>query len=123
MARIDALLLLERDGEALATLDTLSLGNTGRDQELRIIRGELRAKLDCGGAIFDFNRILSGGASRELMERALYGRAVCWSRRGRDDEARRDADQYLSTFPNGRFTAEARVLGGAAFTSGARSAH
>ena len=114
-ARVDALLVLGRQGEALVALNALTLQGSGREQELRVIRGELGAASDCGRAIADFDQILSTAASSDLAERALYGRAVCRSRLGRQDEATRDAERYLEKFPGGRFRREAQrlIAGGA----------
>jgi outer membrane protein assembly factor BamD (BamD/ComL family) len=109
-ARVDALLMLGRESEALVALNALALEGSGREQELRVIRGELGAESDCGRAVVDFDQILSSTASSDLHERALYGRAVCRSRQGRADEARRDAERYLETFPHGRFANEAQRL-------------
>jgi tetratricopeptide (TPR) repeat protein len=110
-ARVDALLMLGREREALVALNALPLDGGGRDQELRVIRGELGAASDCARAILDFDQVLSTTASSsDLAERALYGRAVCRSRQGQKDEARRDAERYVERFPRGRFTREAQWL-------------
>jgi len=108
--RIDALLMLGRQDEALAALSALSLDGGGREQELRVIRGELRATSDCARALADFDRVRSPAASPELVERALFGSAVCLSRQGRHVEARHEAEGYLRRFPHGRFAREARRL-------------
>lgn len=109
-ARIDALLLLERRDEALRSLDAASLEPLGRSQELLVIRGELRGRTDCATAIADFDLALSRSAPSSLVERALYGRAICAARLGRDDAARTDARAYLARYPSGRFAAGARRL-------------
>jgi hypothetical protein len=110
-ARVDALLMLGHEPEALVALNALPLDGGGRDQELRVIRGELGAASDCARAILDFDQVLATTASSsDLAERALYGRAVCRSRQGQKDEARRDAARYIERFPRGRFTREAHWL-------------
>ncbi len=107
-ARIDALLMLGRDGDALAVLRELTLQPQGRDQELRVIRGELAAKKSCASAVPDFDRILEEAAPRALAERALHGRASCLERLGDGAAATRDLREYLQRFPDGRFAAETR---------------
>jgi hypothetical protein len=108
VARVDALLMLGRDHDALAMLQTLRLQPQGRDQELRVIRGELTASTSCSHAVADFDRVLAQGAPIGLTERALYGRAVCRTRLGDASGASRDLAEYLDRFPSGRFAAEAR---------------
>lgn len=104
MARADALLGLGRDAQALSVLDGLALGAGARERELRLIRAELRARTDCGPAIADFDAVLAAGSPAALIERALYGRAVCRARGG--DSA--PLHEYLRRYPHGRFAAEAR---------------
>ena len=107
-AHIDALLLLGRNDEALAELGALTLQPVGRDQELRLIRGELAAATDCKRAFVDFDRILNEQATAAVVERALHGRAACRRRTGDETGATRDLTEYLRRFPAGRFAAEAR---------------
>jgi hypothetical protein len=107
-ARIDALLMLGRDGEVLAVLRELTLQPQGRDQELQVIRGELAAKASCASAVSDFDRVLAEAATRALAERALHGRASCLERLGDGAAATRDLREYLRRFPDGRFAAETR---------------
>jgi hypothetical protein len=108
VARADALLILGRDRDALDVLQALHLQSQGRDQELRVIRGELSAATDCPHAVADFDRLLSETAPVTLIERALFGRAVCRARQGDTAGSARDLGEYLQRFPAGRFTAEAR---------------
>lgn len=112
-ARIDALLLLGRKDEARSALDHLDLEPVGRGQELLLIRGELRAHDDCAEAIADFDRVIDRTASAALVERALFGRAVCHRQEGQGSAARADALAYLDRFPAGRFAGAARRLAAA----------
>jgi TolA-binding protein len=107
VARVDALLLLGRQGEALAILERLPLAHIGRGGELRLQRAELRAKSDCGLALADFDVLVRQALASPLAERALYGRAVCEARVG-DSQAQRDFLDYISRFPEGRFADQAR---------------
>jgi hypothetical protein len=107
-ARIDALLLLGRDDDALAELRRMPLQAQGRDLELRLIRGELAAATDCARAIADFDRVLAERSRDAFAERALHGRAACRARAGDPAGAKHDLAEYLRRYPSGRFAAEAR---------------
>jgi len=107
VARIDALLLLERRAEARALLDDLPFGQVGRGGELRLLRAELWAASDCRRALSDFDALLRLPLAAPLAERALYGRAGCELRLGERAQAERDLNQYLAQFPTGRFRAQA----------------
>ncbi|HVU49406.1 MAG TPA: hypothetical protein VHL80_01905, partial [Polyangia bacterium] len=76
--------------------------------ELRVIRGELAARASCSAAVADFDRALAASPPPALAERALHGRAACLVRLGEPAAARRDLEEYLRRFPEGRFAAEAR---------------
>jgi tetratricopeptide (TPR) repeat protein len=108
--RVDALLLLGHEAEALAVLRRLSLEPRGRDQELRVIRAELLAATSCHEAVTDFDRVLAESPPPALAERALHGRAACLTQTGDAAGAARDLREYLRRFPDGRFAAEARRL-------------
>ena len=81
-ARIDALLMLDRSDEALRALEALPLDAHRRSTELQLIRGEFRARTDCGRAEADFDAVLARVRTAGLEERALYGRAACRTARG-----------------------------------------
>jgi hypothetical protein len=81
-ARVDALLMLGRNADALALLRTLALGTRGRDQELRVVRGELDAESSCARAVADFDAVLAAAPPPALAERARRGRATCLARLG-----------------------------------------
>ena len=100
-ARIDALLLLGRNDEALAELGALTLQPVGRDQELRLIRGELAAATDCKRAVVDSNRILNEQATAAVVERALHGRAACLPSYGGRDRRHPQSDRLPASLPRG----------------------
>jgi predicted Zn-dependent protease len=108
VARVDALLLLGRQGEALQILEQLPFAQVGRGAELRLVRAELRALSNCGRAVSDFDALVSQPLGPALLERALYGRAACELRLADERQALRDFTQYLARFPQGRFAARAR---------------
>ena len=108
VARVDALLALNRQSEALAILNQLPLAHIGRGGELRLLRAELRAKDDCGLALADFDVLVKHTLSPALAERALYGRAACEVRVGDSRNAQRDFRDYLTRFPQGRFADRAQ---------------
>jgi hypothetical protein len=78
--RVEVLLALDRDGEALALLERLPLSGTPRGDELRVTRGELRAAHDCAAALADFERVLRESPSAAVAERARRGRDLCTGR-------------------------------------------
>lgn len=102
-ARVDALFLTGARDEARRRLDAMALETRGRDLELLVVRGELRAPRDCVAAERDFSRALAATAPASLVERALHGRALCRATRGDQDGAARDRAEYARRFPLGRF--------------------
>ncbi len=109
VARIDALLLLGRRGEALDQLARLPLSRVGRRTELQLLRAELHAERSCQKALPDFDAVLAASAPAPLTERALYGRATCRLRLGDSPGARMDLQRYLARFPDGRFATQVRA--------------
>lgn len=109
--RIEALLQLGRHVQALALLDAQFLSATGVGREMLVARAELRA--DRGrraSALHDFDLLLRAEAPADFVtERALYGRAVCRGKAGNWEEARKDFERYLATFPDGKFADKARA--------------
>lgn len=108
--RIETLLQLGRNGQALALLDAQTLSTRGVAGEMLVARAELRA--DQGrysAALRDFDQLLSGrGQTDSVAERARYGRATSRAKSGDWDGARADFQQYLREFPQGRFAERAR---------------
>ena len=109
--RIEALLRLGRNPQALVLLEAQPLSATGVGREMLVARAELRA--DRGRysvALADFDRLLSAEAKTDTVaERALYGRAVCRTKGGDWEGARRDFENYLADFPRGRFIDRVRA--------------
>ncbi len=101
---------LGNEAAALALLERIPLEHVGRGLELRLLRGELRARHDCRTAILDFDRVLGAHPSRSLDERALYGRATCRRSVGELAGASADFGAYLARYPDGRFAATVRGL-------------
>jgi hypothetical protein len=108
VARLDALLALGRDTEAFGLLERLPIDRLGRGAELRVLRGELRARRDPGKALLDFDRALATELAPELEERALFGRAASRLRVGDETGGRADLGAYLERYPTGRFAHEAK---------------
>jgi hypothetical protein len=112
VARVDALLRLGREADALDLLDgAADKGFEGypRPGQLRVLRGELLARLGrCGEAIPIFTSALADPQAGQSAERALYGRAHCRATLGEMDGSRSDLDRYLTLYPQGHFAAEAR---------------
>ena len=108
LARLDALLLLQRTDEALAALETLPLDNGRRSTELQVVRAELRARMDCSRAEEDFSVALTHSPDAVLLERILYGRGTCRAKLGKGSGAAADLQRYLERFPNGAHARWAR---------------
>jgi len=109
--RMEALLKLGRNGEALSLLDAQHLTAKGPDREMLVARAELRAdKARWVAALRDFDQLLSSsGQTDPVNERALFGRANCRAKTGDQEGSRRDFESYLVHFPHGRFVAQARA--------------
>ena len=101
VARVDALLTLDRADDALRALEQLPLDAHRRSTELQLIRGELRARTDCDRGEADFTAVLARVRTAALEERALYGRAACRAKRGNVNGAADDLRRYVERFPHG----------------------
>jgi TolA-binding protein len=108
LARVDALLLLQRTDEALAALERLPLDGGRRSTELQVVRAELRARTDCARADEDFSVAITHGPDAALLERILYGRGACLAKLGKASGAAEDLRRYLDRFPNGAHATWAR---------------
>jgi hypothetical protein len=109
VARVDALLLLGRRHEAERELSALPIESVGRSRELRLIRAELRAVMDCRAALADFQVLVDQALPSAWQERALFGRGACLLRLGDGAGAERDFARYLDQFPSGRFAEQIRA--------------
>ena len=121
MLRVEALLGLGQEAEALSLLEHAGLGSTPNPIERIVLRGELRAaagrwreaQADFETSLGDLSARKLDSNFRDLKERALWGRASARSHLGDDIGARADLDLYLRTFPTGRFaTQSAKLLKG-----------
>ena len=104
-ARIEVLLALGNKAEALVLLDAAPVKS-----DLAVARGELR--LERGRieeAARDFESALIG-TNDDVEQRALFGRAACRIRLGDEAGAKRDLEEYLRRFPNGRSAVAARKV-------------
>jgi hypothetical protein len=102
-ARVEALLAAGDKRAALALLDA-----TATNAEL-VLRGELRLEASrVQDACDDFTAALTG-TNDTLEARALYGRAACRIRLGDRDGGRRDLEEYVRRFPDGKSAGEART--------------
>jgi hypothetical protein len=113
VTRLEALLALDRGQEAVKLLENWPAElwtQVPRAQELKVVQGELYAaqrRYTACAATFDSVLEL---ASLEpvLTERALFGRAGCREHQGDAEGARKDLEEYLRRFPEGRFAAAAQ---------------
>jgi hypothetical protein len=118
MLRVEALLDLARNREALSVMDLLSLRGLPNRNARQVLRGELRAsagrwreaRADFESVLADFAAGRANATARDVTERALWGRAASRSHLGDEPGARADLALYLRTFPNGRFAAQATAL-------------
>jgi tetratricopeptide (TPR) repeat protein len=117
MFRAEALLGIGRKAEALSVLDGLPLASMPSRNERLVLRGELRSAAGrWQEAREDFERPLSvlpsgiDARSRDVVERALWGRASARSHLGDEVGARADLALYLREFPSGRFATQAAAL-------------
>jgi hypothetical protein len=101
LARIDALVLLGRNDQALHALEIITFDPGLRSTELLVVRAELRAAQDCRRAAEDFSVALGRGPDARLLERILYGRGACRTKLQDLIGADEDFLRYLDRFPAG----------------------
>ena len=110
LARVESSLALGRKAEALELLESSPAVSVSHGPQPALVRGELRAGAGrCAEAVTDFDTVLRSGRSDSMVERALYGRAVCHRTVGQSEEARRDFAEYLHRFPTGGHAASAQA--------------
>lgn len=86
--RIEALMALDRTGEALERVEALPDSLLARWPRLRVARGELRANHGrCLDAMADFAALLSLPPDDEIRRRAEAGRDACLAQRRKSDPA------------------------------------
>jgi hypothetical protein len=86
--RIEALMALDRTGEALEKVEALPDSLVARWPRLRIVRGELRANHGrCADAMADFAALLFRPSDDEIRGRAGAGRDACLAQRRKVDPA------------------------------------
>jgi tetratricopeptide (TPR) repeat protein len=112
LARVDALLLLERPAEALARLQELPATDRARlprGRELQVLELELLAQTGrCGEALARLKTFRPRASEPLFDERALFVRATCEARAARVEEARALYEELLRRWPEGAHAAEAR---------------
>lgn len=108
LARVDALVLLGRNEQALHALEGIAFDPGLRATELLVVRAELRADKDCRRVEEDFSVALGRAPDARLLERILYGRGACRTKLHDLGGANDDFRRYLERFPAGAFADWAR---------------
>jgi Tetratricopeptide repeat len=117
VAEIRANLMQGLDGEALILLDAMharSFDGIPQAFELGLVRAELLGQAErCKEVLPLLDTYLSPSLPPEQRERALFLRASCRAQLKDFEGSRRDLDDYLREFPQGRFASKARHAMGA----------
>lgn len=109
IARVEALLTLNRRQEALRLLEGFDASGGTLTRDARATRGELLAENGrCAQALRDFDAVVAVRDGDGPGGRALYGRASCRLSGGDRQAARQDLLRYLSLHPNDPLSANAR---------------
>jgi hypothetical protein len=111
VGQIEALILLERDREALALLDVMNstrFSKVPRSANLRLLRAELLEKLDrCPEALPVLEEYQRSSTPAPWYERALIAQASCRVALKDTEGGREDFQRYVREFPKGRFAPRA----------------
>jgi hypothetical protein len=111
LARVEALLALGRQDDALVVLDGLGLEPSGANRKAQLARAELRASRGrCADAIGDLDHVLDIPTDDNLAARAYYARARCALHVHDPVRARADLREYLTRFPGGPRRSEVQTL-------------
>lgn len=98
LLRVEALLALRQQPEALRLLDGLSLANAASSSVLLLTRGQLRASANrCAEAVTDFDLALA--RTLRPSKQALLGRSQCKQKLGDAKAAQADLDRLRREFP------------------------
>ena len=98
LLRVEAMLALKQQPEALRLLDGTSLANAASSSVLLLTRGQLRANANrCAEALGDFDLILA--RTHRPPKQALLGRAQCKQKLGDSKGAQADLDRLHREFP------------------------
>jgi hypothetical protein len=98
LLRVEAMLALRQQPEALRLLDGMSLANAASSSVLLVTRGQLRANANrCAEAVTDFDLALA--RALRPSKQALLGRAQCQQKLGDAKAARADMDRLHREFP------------------------
>lgn len=99
--KVEALL---KRGDAKAAWTHVEAEPGDHSEWMTLLRGEvLQARRRCAEAIPYFTRVIDTWGVEELvLERALYGRAICHATLGDRVSSHADIDAHVSRFPKGR---------------------
>ncbi len=98
LLRVEAMLALRQQPEALRLLDEMSLAHTASSSVLLVTRGQLRANANrCAEAVADFDLALA--RTLRPSKPALLGRAQCKQKLGDAKAAQADMDRLQREFP------------------------
>jgi tetratricopeptide (TPR) repeat protein len=102
LVQAEALSRLGRREELVARLDPDTIAQSPRPADLKLLRAEALAQLGrCREAIPAFSEIVEANQP-SLLERSLFGRALCLANEGRVNQARDDLSQIVVHFPKAR---------------------
>jgi hypothetical protein len=99
LLRVEAMLAMKQQPEALRLLDSTALANTAASSVLLLTRGQLRVRTNrCAEAVADFDLALA--STLRPSKQALFGRAQCKQKLGDIQGAQADLDRFHREFPS-----------------------